>query len=391
MNAFSPVTHPDSGRFSQPASAPADAFPLDFALTPELEAGEPPEARGLSRDQVRMLVSYLGDDRIVHTRFYNLPEYLENGDLLVINTSGTMNAALQVARQDGTPLELHLSTRLPSGRWVIELRLPGKTGTQPFFSADAGEVLRLPAGGQAQLCAPYRPEQIHRSSSNERRVRLWEADLRLPRPVQTYLQAYGFPIRYKYVREQWPLAYYQSVYATERGSAEMPSAGRAFTQALLERLKTAGVLVAPLILHTGVASLEDHEPPYQEYYLVPEETAQAVNHARATGSKVIAVGTTVVRALETVTGDNGLTRAGEGWTDLVITPQHGLRAITGLLTGLHEPRSTHLYMLTALAGDAHIRKAYRQALANGYLWHEFGDMHLILPGEPSGQEAKSKS
>jgi S-adenosylmethionine:tRNA ribosyltransferase-isomerase len=390
MNAFSPVMCPAPGRFSQPASDLADASTLDFALPPELEAGEPPEARGLSRDQVRLMVSYLGNNRIVHTRFCNLPEYLEKGDLLVVNTSGTMNAALQVTRQDGTPLELHLSTRLPSRRWVIELRSPGKTGTQPFFSAHAGEMLRLPVGGQARLNSPYRPEQVRRAS-NDQRVRLWEADLRLPLPVQTYLQAYGFPIRYKYVRDQWPLAYYQSVYATERGSAEMPSAGRAFTQAVLERLKTTGVLVAPLILHTGVASLENHEPPYQEYYRVPEETAQAVNQARAAAKKVVAVGTTVVRALETVTGDNGLTRAGEGWTDLVITPQRGLRAVNGLMTGLHEPRSTHLYMLTALAGGALIRKAYQQALANGYLWHEFGDMHLILPGMPSGLEAKSKS
>ena len=362
-----------------------DTLRLNFELPVELEAGEPPEARGLSRDQVRMLVSHVGEDRIQHTRFCNLPEFFEEGDLLVINTSGTMNASLQVNRQDGTPLEIHLSTHLPSGRWILELRTPGKDGAQPFFSAEAGEVVCLPAGGQARLRTPYRPAQDQTTKNGARRVRLWVAELTLPLPVQAYLEAYGFPIRYKYVRQEWPLSYYQSVYATERGSAEMPSAGRAFTQALIEQLKSQGVVIAPLVLHTGVASLEDHEPPYEEYYRVPETTAREVNRAKAAGKKVIAVGTTVVRALETVTGYDGLARAGEGWTGLFITPGRGLRAVNGLLTGLHEPHSTHLYMLTALAGAEHIRKAYQQALAKGYLWHEFGDMHLILPGAPAGR------
>jgi S-adenosylmethionine:tRNA ribosyltransferase-isomerase len=383
MNAMLPAPPTKSAKNTWLSPTPEGSFRLDFELPAELEAGEPPEARGLSRDQVRMLVTYVGDERIQHTRFCHLPEFLAEGDLLVVNTSGTMNAALPVTRQDGTPLELHLSTHLPSGRWVLELRTPGNGGTRPYFSAEAGEVLRLPEGGQARLRAPYRPAQTFNTKSGDRRVRLWEAELTLPRPVQAYLDENGFPIRYKYVRQAWPLSYYQTVYATEQGSAEMPSAGRAFTRDLLARLKSKGVLIAPLLLHTGVASLEDHEPPYQEYYRVPEMTAQTINDAKAAGKKVIAVGTTVVRALETVTGLDGLARADEGWTDLVITPQRGLRVVNGLLTGLHEPRSTHLYMLTALAGAEHIREAYQEALAKGYLWHEFGDMHLILPGKPA--------
>jgi S-adenosylmethionine:tRNA ribosyltransferase-isomerase len=194
-----------------------------------------------------------------------------------------------------------------------------------------------------------------------------------------YLAQYGFPIRYSYVREGWDNRYYQTVYANEMGSAEMPSAGRAFTPELLTRLVAKGVQVVPLILHTGVASLEDHEPPYEEYYRVPEITAQVVNSARAAGRRVIAIGTTVVRALETVTDANGIAHPGEGWTGVIITPERRIKAVNGLLTGLHEPRATHLAMLEALASRSHLRIAYEEALAKRYLWHEFGDLHLILP------------
>jgi S-adenosylmethionine:tRNA ribosyltransferase-isomerase len=159
----------------------------------------------------------------------------------------------------------------------------------------------------------------------------------------------------------------------------MPSAGRAFTPELITRLVARGVQIAPLLLHTGVASLEDHEPPYEEFYRVPLETARLVNGARAAGRQVIAVGTTVVRALETVTDAEGVTHPGEGWTRLVVTPERGLRAVNGLLTGFHEPRATHLAMLEALAGRRHLEIAYAEALRERYLWHEFGDLHLILP------------
>lgn len=350
--------------------------PLDFELPPELEAGEPPEARGLARDDVRLMVSYRQDDRIVHTRFRSLPCFLEAGDVLVINTSGTMNAALSATRADGTPLELHLSTRLPADLWIVELRQPAEVATRPFSEGTAGEVLQLPAGGAAKLLTAYNTCERDQSQQG---VRLWIASLQLPCPLGDYLASYGFPIRYGYVRQPWPLDYYQTVYYTEVGSAEMPSAGRAFTPELVTRLVAQGIQVAPLILHTGVASVEDHEPPYEEYYRVTPETARLVNGARTAGKRVIAVGTTAVRALETVTDSEGVTHPGEGWTRVVITPKRGIRAANGLLTGLHEPQATHLAMLEALAGRAHLRLTYQEALREGYLWHEFGDLHLLLP------------
>lgn len=341
---------------------------LDFELPPDLEAGEPPEARGLARDGVRLMVSYREDDRVVHSTFRELPGLLDAGDLLVINTSGTMNAAIPARRGDGASLMLHLSTRLPAELWVVEVRKPSGAATEPFRESEAGEVLRLPGGGAATLLAPYALGS-----------RLWVSALDLPDPLDEYLDRHGAPIRYGYVREGWPSSYYQTVYATERGSAEMPSAGRAFTPGLITRLVTGGVQVAPLVLHTGVASLEDDEPPYEELYRVPPETARLVNAARGVGRRVIAVGTTVVRALETVTGEDGVAHPGEGWTRLFITPERGVRSVDAMLTGLHEPRSTHLAMLSALAGREHLKTAYAEALRGEYLWHEFGDLHLILP------------
>ena len=355
-------------------------FPtLDFNLPTELEAGQPPEARGLERDQVKLMVSHTKNDQITHTTFRQLPCFLEAGDLLIINSSGTMNAALPAIRADGTRLELHLSTRLPADLWSVELRQPIDNTTEPFSKALSGEQLELPNGGFVKLHTPYNSGQRLGELDGNGRVRLWIATLQLPLPLGDYLAQHGFPIRYKYVQEQWPISYYQTVFANEVGSAEMPSAGRAFTPELITELVAKGVQIAPIILHTGVASLEDHEPPYEEYYRVPAVTAEQINAARAANRRIIAVGTTAVRALETVTDDKNVTHPGEGWTNIIITPQRGIRAVNGILTGLHEPKATHIAMLAALSGTSHLQKTYAQALEKEYLWHEFGDLHLILP------------
>lgn len=356
---------------------------LHFELPSELEAAEPPEARGLARDEVRLMVSYRATDRVVHTRFRDIGSFLSAGDLLVINTSGTMNAALPASRADGTLLELHLSTHLPANLWMVEVRRLVTSGTQPFYDTQAGETLQLPGGATVTLQRPYVRNSLASldkdTQTRSRPWRLWIAVLHVPSPLNEYLAQHGYPIRYSYVKQSWPLSYYQSVYVTEQGSAEMPSAGRAFTAELITQLVAHGVQIAPLLLHTGVASLEKYEAPYEEYYRVPFETSRMINAAHAAGKRVIAVGTTVVRALETVTDRQGIVHAGEGWTDVVITPQRGIRAINALLTGLHEPQATHLEMLEALAGLEHLQTTYTEALRERYLWHEFGDLHLILP------------
>jgi S-adenosylmethionine:tRNA ribosyltransferase-isomerase len=351
-----------------------------FSLPDHLEAAEPPEARGLNRDQVRLLVSNVATDAIDHAHFSDLPHWLSPGDLLVVNTSGTLNAALDARAESGESIELHLSTQMPGNFWVVEARRRAANGSSPYDDALAGTRLQLESGGWATLLAPY-----PLAASLAAHSRLWLAALELDEPVLSYLERSGKPIRYRYVRSAWPSSMYQTVFATEPGSAEMPSAARPFTAELVTRLVSHGVQIAPLLLHTGVASLEKHEPPYEEYFRVPSDTADRINAARRRGHRVIAVGTTVVRALETVTDHRGTTSPGEGWTNLVITPERALQAVTGLITGLHEPRATHLAIVTqvlAAAGSsapsAHLDRAYSEALDAGYLWHEFGDSHLIV-------------
>lgn len=341
---------------------------LAFDLPPTLEAREPPEARGLARDEVRLLVATRHDGALEHRRFYELPDVLVPGDLLVINTSATLPAALPARRADGTPVELRFATEAPDppgkGWWVVEPR--AADGAQ--VTAVAGDRLALPGGIHAELAAPYAGG-----------TRLWLARVTTREAVADYLWRHGHPIRYGYVPTERPLGDYQTAYALEPGSAEMPSAGRPFTPELITRLVASGILVAPITLHTGVSSPERDEAPYPEHYRVPAETARLIGAVHRWGGRVVAVGTTVVRALETVATADGEIVAGEGWTNLVITPERGLHAIDGLLTGWHEPRASHLLMLEASAGPALLEHSYRAALEHGYLWHEFGDSHLILP------------
>ena len=333
-----------------------------------LEAHEPAELRGSGRDDVRMLVSDRATGAVTHAHFRDLPQFLRAGDLLVLNTSATLPAALTAIRDNGDAIALHWSTPLPGGLSIVEPR----AGVAAGFSRPAeagrythGESFTLP-DGRATLLAPYRDSQ-----------RLWIAQLDIGLPIVEYLRRWGRPITYPYVERSFPIDAYQTVYADIAGSAEMPSAGRAFTRPMLACLRRGGVQLAKLVLHTGVASLELHERPYEEWYEVPLRTAERVRAAKARGGRVIAVGTTVVRALESSVDHNGDVVASRGWTDLVVTPERGVRVVDGLLTGLHEPRSTHLQMLEAIARRDVIDRAYAAALERGYLWHEFGDVHLI--------------
>jgi S-adenosylmethionine:tRNA ribosyltransferase-isomerase len=347
--------------------------PFQFELPDELFAHEPPEARGISRDGVRLLVSHRQDDTVEHAHFCELARFLEPGDLLVVNTSATINAALPAWRARPRADErilVHLSTPLPDGHWLIELRRISGPAKTPLLDAKPGERLRLAGDGQVMLLAPFQPQ-------SPTRVRLWIAELNIPGSVGEYTTRFGSPIRYGYVREPWPLDYYQTMFADEPGSAEMPSAGRAFTPGLTGRLQQRGVRIAPIVLHTGVGSLDAGERPYPERYRVPAATAQAVNNTRVANRRVIAVGTTVVRALETCVGTDERVHANTGWTDLHITPERAVRSVDALITGLHAPQASHLEMLMAIAGPEHLEVAYAAAMREQYLWHEFGDTHFL--------------
>jgi S-adenosylmethionine:tRNA ribosyltransferase-isomerase len=331
---------------------------LSFDLPRRLEAATPPAVR----DEVRLLVAQPGRP-LVHADFLDLPDHLEPGDLLVVNASATLPAALPARRPDGSRLDLHLSTPDPThpDRWVVEPRRDGRRARA--FS----ETLALPAGGTATLLAPYLSPG-----------RLWIAQLELPEPLERYLQDHGAPIRYAHEPAPGPLDDHQTIFATEPGSAEMPSAGRPFTKRALTNLRRLGISVQRIVLHTGVSSQERGEHPYPERYRVPEHTAARVNATRASGHRVIAVGTTVVRALETVAAPDGGVHAGAGWTSLTVTPERGVRAVDGLLTGWHEPEASHLLMLEAFAGRELLERSYAAALERGYRWHEYGDLHLLL-------------
>jgi S-adenosylmethionine:tRNA ribosyltransferase-isomerase len=333
-------------------------------LPVRLEAHEPPEARGVGRDDVAMLVATRHDRRLVHARFRELPRFLSAGDLLIVNTSATLPAALD-GRIGEQHVELWLSTPQRDGTWLVELRTSDRA---PYLRPPVGDQLDLLGGGHVQLLARFAGSE-----------RLSVARFELDEPLQDYLRRHGRPIRYGYVTDGWPLDAYQTVFALQPGSAEMPSAGRPFTAELVTELVSRGVLFSPVTLHTGVSSLEHDEQPFPERFRVLRATASLVNAVRGSGGRVIAVGTTVVRALETVAAGDGTVSEGRGWTSVIVTPERGLHAVDGLLTGWHESESSHLALLEAAAGGELLERSYRAALEEGYLWHEFGDVHLILP------------
>jgi S-adenosylmethionine:tRNA ribosyltransferase-isomerase len=311
-----------------------------------VSAVEPPEAHGVARDGVRMLVA--SPSGVTHAHFNDLRRFLEPGDLIVVNNSATLPAAVG---------DVHFSTQLDDCSWVVELRPEGT-------EASAGQRIPLPSG-YLELLDPYVPG------------RLWRAKVSVDVPAM--LAEFGRPIRYSYVPEQWPISDYQTVFAQTPGSAEMPSAGRPFSEALVTSLVSAGIGFAPITLHTGVSSIEEGKPPLPERFHVPGSTARLVNSTRAAGGRVVAVGTTVTRALESVASLDGVVRGGEGWTELVLGLDRPARVVNGLITGWHAPGASHLRLLQAVAGSQLVDQAYSAAGDTGYLWHEFGDSCLLLP------------
>ncbi|HEY7356605.1 MAG TPA: S-adenosylmethionine:tRNA ribosyltransferase-isomerase [Ktedonobacterales bacterium] len=348
---------------------------MAFQVPKELEASAPPEARGQPRDHVRLLVIHRDNGQVEHRRFYEIVEYLKPGDVVVLNVSRTVPAALPGVTDDGQEIELRLSAqRSANGNG-------GGRVWQVVFKPDSAVIkpgLHLSFGDGALMAVVKR--------QREDIAKLWEIEFGpTDRPISSWLETLGRPIKYDYVPERWGLDYYQTVYAAVPGSAEMPSAGRAFTPELLEEIQRKGVALAQIILHTGVSNIDIEEEQveqhtmYEEWYQVLPEAAETINRARASGGRIVAIGTTPTRTLETVTDEQGIVHAGEGWTSLYITPGYRFKAIDVLLTGLHEAKSTRLVLATAFTGDqALVLRAYNEAIAEGYLWHEFGDLSLII-------------
>ncbi len=349
--------------------------PTSFTLPAELSATEPPEARALERDEVRLLVAE--PTGLHHVLFRDMSRFLHPGDLLVVNTSATVGAALDGVRGDGREVLVHVASRGERGAWLVELRSPDNSG--PVRDASSGEGVRLDGGGELTLNRPQAGTM----------GRLWRANVRIDGSPEAFVATWARPITYGYLRGRWPLATYQTVFAREPGSAEMPSAARPFTHRLVTELVGAGVLFAPVLLHTGVSSLDAGERPPPERFRVPEATALLVNHVRASGGRVVAVGTTPARALETVARCDGTVAPGEGWTELVLGPDRPARVVEGLVTGWHAPGASHLELLKAVAGEELVHDAYSTALRARYLWHEFGDSCIFLPARSSNRRHAS--
>ena len=346
--------------------------PFTFVLPEELSAKEPPERRGISRDQVRLLVIDRATGRIEHSRFDKINKYLRAGDLLVFNSSRTLPASLSgCGAAHGPCMEARLAQRLPDGSWLALLLC--EQG-DPFGCG-------LRAGMQIEFAEKLAATVLERDANIPR---LWRLRFSISgTELVDLIYRLGKPIRYEYVSAPWDLDYYQTVYATEPGSAEMPSAGRAFTWKLLFELKRRGIDTAYVVLHTGLSSYMDDEldrlhPASEEEYFVNRLTAEKIQRTQRSSGRVIAVGTTVVRALESATNENGSVTEADGYTRLKIDHHHRLRAVNGLLTGLHEPEASHLDLLSAFLPAQQIQAPYEEAVAQRYLWHEFGDLNLIL-------------
>ncbi|TCP70686.1 S-adenosylmethionine:tRNA ribosyltransferase-isomerase [Baia soyae] len=341
--------------------------PLSFYLPDSLHASLPPERRGIRRDHVKCMVLNRQTGETTHTQFQHIDSYLEKDDLLVLNASRTIPAVFQVDwKRNGTLLqtqvEIRLARRIDSTNWEALIVAAGvNLGDEFIFSSYLqAQVISLSEASIVTL-------QFSQSGNH-----LLES-----------FYALGEPIRYEYIDHPWDLDYYQTVYGTVPGSVEMPSAGRAFSWELLLKLQKKGVRIAYIQLHTGLSYLLDDQAyldpkKHAEEYLVPVSTVQEIKKAKKHGKRVIAVGTTIVRALETSIDGDGELIPQTGWTSLHITANTKLLVVDGLITGFHEPEASHLDLLSSLINPEHLLHAYQEAIEHQYYWHEFGDMNLIL-------------
>ena len=336
---------------------------LRFERPAELNAASPAEQRGIARDEVRMLVSAGGrhEDR----RFFELPDLLTPADLIVVNRSATIPASLP-ARGPMGAFRLHLSTRYGTRLWLTE---PRWTVTQPGpVGMTAGDRLEV-AGVLATAVAQH---PVHK--------RLWFVTFDMP--IEPAVERHGRPIHYDYLRDAPDAEAFQTIFGDRPGSAEMPSAARPFTVRTLRGLADRSVGIATITLHTGVSSLDvdatstNEIELYAEPFEVPANTVAAIEATQRRDGKVIAVGTTVVRALESAVR-NGRLEPKRGFTRRVVRPGQHHGVADALLTGFHDSATSHLAMLFAFAGRRTVVDAYEVAIARDYLWHEFGDVHLL--------------
>ncbi len=341
-----------------------EATVFDFYLPSELNASHPPERRGIRRDHVKMMVLDKKTGTVSHDQFFRLADYLKSGDLLVMNNSRTVPAILQAGLIRDTKLI----------QQAVEIRLARRRDEESWDVLVVTDCVRL--GDILQFSSDLSAVVIDTKEGSPLKTILFS---KKGPALFNSIYALGEPVRYEYINDKWGLDYYQTVFASHPGSVEMPSAGRAFSWELLFNLQKKGIELDFIQLHTGLSYLLDDEletspaDNYEEYHL-SEKTIEKIHKTKASGGRVIAVGTTVVRALESA----GVTGAINGVTNLYINQHFPLKMVDGIITGFHEPRASHLDMLTAFVSQDLLWSAYEEAIDQQYLWHEFGDMNLIL-------------
>lgn len=354
---------------------------FNYELPPELIAQEPIEPR----DASRLLVLDRGTGELGHHRFRELPRFLRAGDVLVFNDTRVIPGRLRLRRLDtGGRAEILLLRPLgdeADGRQVWEvLGRPARRlrpGTRLVCEGGSSVERGSPGAGGCQVVVTAA------GAEGVRQVELrWDAGV----PLGAVLEQVGEVPLPPYIHR--PLAdreRYQTVYARQPGSAAAPTAGLHFTPRLLGELQRTGVETCYLTLHVGLGTFRplrtetvEGASLHAEYYRVEEEAAERINAARRRGGRVVAVGTTVVRTLETVAGPGGEVRPGEGWTDLFIYPGYRFRVVDALVTNFHLPRSSLLVLVCALAGRERVLAAYREAVRERYRFYSFGDAMLIL-------------
>ncbi|NYE05179.1 S-adenosylmethionine:tRNA ribosyltransferase-isomerase [Bacillus niacini] len=340
------------------------ATAFDFYLPSELNASHPPERRGIRRDHVRMMVLNKNTGSVSHDKFFRLADYLKPGDLVVMNNSRTVPAILKAGLYRNTKRILQ----------EVEIRLARRRNEETWDALVVTEEARL--GDILQFSSDLSAVVIDMKEGSPLKTILFS---KKGTDLFNSIYAIGEPVRYEYIHNKWGLDYYQTVFASHPGSVEMPSAGRAFSWELLFTLQRKGIELDFIQLHTGLSYLLDDEletspaDNYEEYHL-SGKTIEKICKTKASGGRVIAVGTTVVRALESA----GITGELNGITNLYINQNFKLKMVDGIITGLHEPKASHLDMLTAFVPQNLLWNAYQEAIGERYLWHEFGDMNLIL-------------
>jgi S-adenosylmethionine:tRNA ribosyltransferase-isomerase len=342
---------------------------IRFELPEYLACPKPTEERNLLRDEVRLLVT-TSSGQIDHTRFNRLDQYLNPGDVLVVNTSATVPSALPVTLPNGQKGMVHVSSNINAHKWLIEIREVSGNKTIRWKEGEEGMILQLPSSASITLKQRYYKDQ--------QLLDLWYAEFRSNEQPVKYMAVNAHPIKYEKLDAHYPMSYYQTFFSFYPGSSEMPSAGRGFTKTLVDRLLKKGVVFAPILLHTGISSLEENESPYPEYMEIDPVSASIINMAKNQGERIIAVGTTAIRAIETAVNGDGNLVPYQGKTELFINENYTMKIADGLITGFHEPKASHLHILKAVAGFDHIENAYQTAIKADYYWHQFGDLHLIL-------------